>query len=180
MPNIIDTKEPLDLANRTKFFHDNVVILEIDNLLSGWPTYVLDFTPERPGPLKLILQLKDASEFRIVEDGDSDNEAEGTLPQAKSESNPITEEDPDITMVCEATQEHSSDTPEHISAKPVVLHVVRKDTPTIVHMREKFGNDDGYTWPPHHGFREISARTCITQTEALMALPAAVVALKLN
>jgi hypothetical protein len=51
MPNIIDTKEPLDLANRTKFFHDNVVILEIDNLLSGWPTYVLDFTPERPGPL---------------------------------------------------------------------------------------------------------------------------------
>ncbi|KAG0692238.1 hypothetical protein DFH29DRAFT_1009026 [Suillus ampliporus] len=152
MPNFIDTKEPLDLANRTYFFHDNIIVLEIDNLLSGWPTYILDFTPERPGPLKLILRLKDASEFRVVED-----EAERSPQQAKN-----------------------SNIPPHISAKPVVLHVVQKDMPTIVRMREKFEDEHSYTWPPRHGFREISARTRITQTEALMALPAAVAALNLE
>ncbi|KAG1767896.1 hypothetical protein EV702DRAFT_1050227 [Suillus placidus] len=172
MPNIIDTTDPIDLANRSNFFHDNVVVPEIDNLLSGWPTYILDFTPEHPGPLKLILRLKDASEFRIVEDGDSDNEAEGTPGRVKSELNPVTEVDPDATMICEATQEPV--------AKPVALHVIPKDTPAIVRMREKFKDDHGYTWPPCRRFREISARTKITQTKALMALPAAVAALKLN
>jgi hypothetical protein len=48
---ITNTEDHLDLANRTSFFHDNVVVLEIDNMLAGWPTYTLDFTPERPGLL---------------------------------------------------------------------------------------------------------------------------------
>jgi len=30
---------------------DNVVILEVDNLLSGWPTYIVDFTPKKTGPV---------------------------------------------------------------------------------------------------------------------------------
>ncbi|KAG2348742.1 hypothetical protein BDR05DRAFT_995146 [Suillus weaverae] len=180
MPNIIDTTDPIDLANRSNFFHVNVVVLEIENLLSGWPTYILDFTPEHPGPLKLILRLKDASEFRIVEDGDGDNEAEGTPGHVKSELSPVTEVDPDATMICEATQEPDTNIAQHISAKPVALHVIPKDTPAIVRIWEKFKDNHGYTWPPHRGFREISARTKITQTEALMALPAAAVALKLN
>lgn len=49
--HFIDTHETLDLSNRTTFFHDNVVVMEVDNLLAGWPTYTIDFTPERPGPL---------------------------------------------------------------------------------------------------------------------------------
>jgi hypothetical protein len=48
---ITNTEDHLDLANRASFFHDNIVVLEIDNLLSGWPTYTLDFTPDHPGPL---------------------------------------------------------------------------------------------------------------------------------
>ncbi|KAG2343372.1 hypothetical protein BDR05DRAFT_1000009 [Suillus weaverae] len=166
----------LDLANRTTFFHNNVVVLEIDNLLSGWPTYTLNFTPERPGPLKLILRLKDASEFRMIKEKDSDNEADG---QTKSESQSVTE-DMDTTMVCEAMPEPKDlDMPRCVSAKPVVLHVIPKDPPSIVRMRKTFEDDHGYMWPPRRGFRESSTRTRITQIDVLMTLPAAVEALKL-
>jgi hypothetical protein len=37
------------LANVT--LHDNVLVLEVENLLDGWPTYEINFTPEKPGPL---------------------------------------------------------------------------------------------------------------------------------
>jgi hypothetical protein len=29
----------------------NVLTLEVDNILNGWPTYIIHFTPEQPGPL---------------------------------------------------------------------------------------------------------------------------------
>ncbi|KAG1755278.1 uncharacterized protein EDB91DRAFT_1077253 [Suillus paluster] len=104
---------PLNLANRTSFFHDNVVIMEIDNLLAGWPTYTINFTPEHPGPL-LILRLKDASNFRSTEDDDSADEAEGT---GNVNAPPVIKEDPDVTMVCEAT---SKDVPQS-SPEPMKL-----------------------------------------------------------
>ncbi|KAG1828030.1 hypothetical protein EV424DRAFT_1537034 [Suillus variegatus] len=174
---ITNTEDHLDLANRTSFFHDNVVVLEIDNMLSGWPTYTLDFTPEHPGPLKIILRLKDAVEFRMIEDKDSDDEAD---EQAKSESQPVAE-DPDTTMVCEPTlASRDSNMPQRISAKPVVLHVIPTDPPSIVHIRKKFQDEHDYTWPPRRGFRESSTTTRITQIDALMTLPAAVEALKLD
>ncbi|KAG2335508.1 hypothetical protein BDR05DRAFT_1006745 [Suillus weaverae] len=91
---ITNTEDRLDLANSTSFFHDNIVMLEIDNMLSGWPTYTLDFTPERPGPLKIILRLRDAVKFRVIEDENSDNEAGG-------QGNSTLQSD--TTMVCEPT-----------------------------------------------------------------------------
>jgi hypothetical protein len=30
---------------------NNVVVVEVDNLLVNWPTYVFDFTPDQPGPI---------------------------------------------------------------------------------------------------------------------------------
>jgi hypothetical protein len=29
----------------------NVIVMDIENLLTGWPTYEIKFTPENPGPL---------------------------------------------------------------------------------------------------------------------------------
>ncbi|KAG1782181.1 hypothetical protein EV702DRAFT_1192837 [Suillus placidus] len=169
---ITNTEDRLDLANSTSFFHDNIVMLEIDNMLSGWPTYTLDFTPERPGPLKIILRLRDAVKFRVIEDENSDNEAGG-------QGNSTLQSD--TTMVCEPTlAPKDSDMPQRINAKPVVLHVIPKDSPSIIRMREKFEDDHGYTWPPRRGFRESSNRTQITQVDAFMTLPAAVEALNLN
>jgi len=35
--------------------YDNVIVMDIENLLTGWPTYEINFTPKNPGPLVLIL-----------------------------------------------------------------------------------------------------------------------------
>ncbi|KAG1745042.1 uncharacterized protein EDB91DRAFT_1080556 [Suillus paluster] len=88
--HVSNPHQPLDLSSRTTFFHDNVVVMEVDNLLAGWPTYTINFTPEHPGPLKLILHLKDASKFRSTKDDDSEDEAEGAGAR---------KEDADVTMV---------------------------------------------------------------------------------
>ncbi|KAG1730741.1 hypothetical protein EDB19DRAFT_1912780 [Suillus lakei] len=179
MVMITSTEDCLDLANRTKFFHGNVVVIEIDNLLVGWPTYTLDFTPEHPGPLKLILRLKDASNFRSTEDDDSEDEAEGTGKvehKVKSESPPV-EDEADVTMVCEAT---FKDAPLCLTTKPVQLHGTPKDPPSIILLRTKFEQENGYTWPPRRGFRKMSAEVPLNHVDAFMTLPAAVAALKLE
>ncbi|KAG2137202.1 hypothetical protein BD769DRAFT_1664105 [Suillus cothurnatus] len=172
--HFIDTRETLDLANQTTFFHDNVVVMEVDNLLAGWPTYTINFTPERPGPLKLVLRLKDASSYRSTEDDDSADEAEGT---GKVECTPpAIKEDPDVTMVCEAT---SKDGIQRVSAKAVQLHGIFKEAPSIVRLREKFTRENGYTWPPRRGFRKMNAEP-LTRVSSFMTIPAAVAAVKLD
>jgi len=42
-------------GNDQVIIRDNVIVMDIENLLTGWPTYKIDFTPENPGPLVLIL-----------------------------------------------------------------------------------------------------------------------------
>ncbi|KAG2357879.1 hypothetical protein BDR07DRAFT_1379795 [Suillus spraguei] len=166
---ITNTKDHLDLSNRTSFFHDNVVMMEIDNMLAGWPTYTLSFTAERPG-------LLDAVEFNMVEDKDSNDNTDGQA--VKSESQAV-DEDIDATLVCDPIQEPKDlDMPQCISVKPVALHVIPKNPPSIVRIRKKFQHDQGYTWPPYHRFREGSSRTWITQIDALMTMPAPVEASK--
>ncbi|KAG1734389.1 uncharacterized protein EDB91DRAFT_1250903 [Suillus paluster] len=113
-------------------------------MLSGWPTYTLNFMPERPGPLKIILRLKDAVEFRVIEDKDSDDEASG---QAKSDLQSVTEEDPDTTMVCEPTL--AAQTCLSASAQSLsCCTVVPKDPPSIVHTWKKFQDKHSDMWPP--------------------------------
>ncbi|KAG1723413.1 uncharacterized protein EDB91DRAFT_1087812 [Suillus paluster] len=166
--HVSNPHEPLNLSSRTTFFHDNVIIMEVNNLLAGWPTYTINFTPERPGPLKLILRLKDASKFRSTEDDDSEDEAEGAG---------ASKEDADVTMVCEAM---SKDAPQRFSAKPVQLHGIPKDPPSVVTLQEKFEQENIYTWPPCCGFRKMSAEVPLNHVDAFMTLPAAVAALKLD
>ncbi|KAG1728131.1 hypothetical protein EDD22DRAFT_1016266 [Suillus occidentalis] len=167
------TEEPLNLANRTKFFHDNVVVIKVDNLLAGWPTYTLDFIPEHPGPL-------DVSNFRSTKDNNSEDEAEGTgkvKHKVESESPPVIEDDADVTMVCKAT---SKDAPLCLTVKPVQLYGTPKDPPSIILLWMKFEQENGYTWPPRHGFRKMSAEVPLNHVDAFMTLPAAVAALKLE
>jgi hypothetical protein len=42
--NIIDCTDNV-------FIQDNVMVMDIDNLLAGWPTYEVNFTPRNPGPV---------------------------------------------------------------------------------------------------------------------------------
>ncbi|KAF9226098.1 hypothetical protein BS17DRAFT_867663 [Gyrodon lividus] len=53
--------------------HDNILILNVNNILSGWPMYVIDFTVENPGPMKLLLHLKDASKYVQNKEEDQDS-----------------------------------------------------------------------------------------------------------
>ncbi|KIK80267.1 hypothetical protein PAXRUDRAFT_15883 [Paxillus rubicundulus Ve08.2h10] len=57
----------------------NILILTVDNLLSGWPTYLIDFTPEQLGPMKILLHLKKPSKY--VWDSD-DKDFDKTLDPA--------------------------------------------------------------------------------------------------
>ncbi|KAG2747048.1 hypothetical protein P692DRAFT_20736645 [Suillus brevipes Sb2] len=58
---------------------DNVIVMDIENLLTGWPTYEIEFTPENPGPLKLIIRLKDPVKMVHIEDS-TDSEADLLIP----------------------------------------------------------------------------------------------------
>ncbi|KAL4080973.1 hypothetical protein J3A83DRAFT_4184882 [Scleroderma citrinum] len=50
-------------------------MLEVDNLLQGWPVYVINFTPKDTTPHKIILHLKNPTRYIIVEpDNDSDDD----------------------------------------------------------------------------------------------------------
>ncbi|KIK80397.1 hypothetical protein PAXRUDRAFT_158824 [Paxillus rubicundulus Ve08.2h10] len=61
---------------------DNTVILEVDNLLVGWPVCVVNYTPSHPGPIKFILRLKDASPYIWVEEENIDSDESGTQKPA--------------------------------------------------------------------------------------------------
>ncbi|KAG1822718.1 uncharacterized protein BJ212DRAFT_1477134 [Suillus subaureus] len=66
-----------DIVNCTDSvdFCDNVIVMEVNNLLVGWLAYEIKFTPKKPGPVKLIIHLKDAVKFMHVEEP-TDSEAE--------------------------------------------------------------------------------------------------------
>ncbi|KIK78131.1 hypothetical protein PAXRUDRAFT_17052 [Paxillus rubicundulus Ve08.2h10] len=51
----------------------NVLILTVDNLLSGWPTYLIDFTPEQLGPIKILLCLMKSSKY-VWDEDDEDSD----------------------------------------------------------------------------------------------------------
>jgi hypothetical protein len=72
------------------------------------------------------------------------------------------------------------DASKYISAKPVQLHGTPKDPPSVVALWEKFEQENGYTWPPHCGFRKMSAKEPLSHVDAFMTLPVAVAALKLD
>ncbi|KIK91986.1 hypothetical protein PAXRUDRAFT_13494 [Paxillus rubicundulus Ve08.2h10] len=59
--------------------HKNILILTVDNLLSGWPTFLTDFTPEQLGPMKILPRLKKPSKYVW----DSDNEDSDKTPGPK-------------------------------------------------------------------------------------------------
>ncbi|KAG2362501.1 hypothetical protein BDR07DRAFT_1484698 [Suillus spraguei] len=58
---------------------DKVIVMDIENLLTGWLTYEINFTPENLGPLKLIICLKEPVKMVHIEES-SDSEADLLIP----------------------------------------------------------------------------------------------------
>ena len=45
----------LDPTMAEAHIYGNILTLKVNNILKGWPTYVIKFTPEKPGPVTCIL-----------------------------------------------------------------------------------------------------------------------------
>ncbi|KAG2111762.1 hypothetical protein DEU56DRAFT_919953 [Suillus clintonianus] len=167
-------------------FRDNVIVMEVDNLLVGWPAYEIKFTPKKPGPVKLIIRLKDAVKFMHVEES-TDSEAEllfssnGRKRARKNkkiktgsaiEANTIV----NALAALKITSTSSDSTSFH--ANPVRLVGIRERPPAPVRvpLKPKF-SDDNIPWPPirpRRALRDIKTDEGTNLFEMVKAIPAAV------
>ncbi|KAG1733702.1 hypothetical protein EDB19DRAFT_1911420 [Suillus lakei] len=128
---------------------DNVIVMDIDNLLTGWPTYEINFTPENPGPLAHPVKM-----VRIEESTDS--EAELLIPgKPKRKRTPLSERESkkikfsaDTIKITEdlaglKLTSQSSGNNSNFKAKPVRLVGIPKNPPPL---KPKF--DGSIAWPP--------------------------------
>ncbi|KAI6014630.1 hypothetical protein EDC04DRAFT_2608982 [Pisolithus marmoratus] len=170
--------------NPTVQLIENVIVLEVSNILQGWPTYIINFTPQDTSPHKLILHLKNPSKSVTMDLDDEDRDPAAPL----SEYNTVKlttniEVRVFVPKPCyngsnllneSAKESESSDdektTPTIVNAILVNLSGIPKDT---IPMKHKAFN---VNWPlcQPHAFREISQNSSIVSYEAFMAFPAAV------
>lgn len=175
---------------------ENVIILEVKNLLQGWPAYVINFTPEDTGPHKIILHLRNPSKYVTV-DTDSENDDPGACPSdyrklttncdarimvptphrdgpsQPYESPDESSDDGDDESSNNGDNELSSgkQTPSTtVDAIPINLHGIPNDT---VPKKRKFLDE---AWPPPRprAFRNISNNSSIASYQAFLTFPAAV------
>ncbi|KAG2740196.1 hypothetical protein P692DRAFT_20881318 [Suillus brevipes Sb2] len=181
--NIIDCTDNV-------FIQDNVMVMDIDNLLAGWPTYEVNFTPRNPGPVKLIIRLKDAVKLVHIEDS-TDSEAELLIPgkpkgrkrtasnhknkKPKIDSVINTDKIADDLAALKITSPSSSNS---FKANPVRLVGIHKAPANVSSKRRKFVDDSDTPWPPRRPrtLRDIKTSEEISRFEMLRALPGAVAA----
>ncbi|KAG2357070.1 hypothetical protein BDR07DRAFT_1491117 [Suillus spraguei] len=151
---------------------DNIIVMDIENILTGWPTYEINFTPENPGPLKFIIRLKDPVKMVHIEES-SDSEADLLIPgnhkRKKFATNTIKLAE-DLAGLKITSQSSRINT---IKAKPVRLVGFRKQPPP---RKPKF--DSSTTWPPvrHHHFRDVEPKDSVVGLDILRTFPAPVTA----
>ncbi|KAG2099547.1 uncharacterized protein F5147DRAFT_655749 [Suillus discolor] len=150
--------------------HDNVIVMDIENLLTGWLTYEINFTPENLGPLKLIICLKDPVKMVHIEES-SDSEVDLLIPgnhKRKKTSSTNRENKRTKTFTTDTIKlaedlaglkitSQSSGT-NAIKAKPVRLVGLRKNP-----LPRKYKFDSNITWPPvrRHHFRDVEDKDSI-------------------
>ncbi|KAI6153028.1 hypothetical protein BKA82DRAFT_10044 [Pisolithus tinctorius] len=179
------------MAPTTVKFIENVIILEVENLLQGWPAYVINFTPENPGLHKLILHLKNLKKYVKV---DSDDEDEATIAEYHRLIIGMLTSNSDMKIMVTAIQPEEalqSGSPEDTSDKetsndkemtcnmmllttmltvPIQLHGTLNQFPPVKH---KTFNEN---WPPccPCTFCKISPHTLIMMHDTFLTFPAVV------
>ncbi|KAG0695862.1 hypothetical protein DFH29DRAFT_879738 [Suillus ampliporus] len=131
---------PLNISNN--FGVDgNFIVINVENLLIDWPTYLLEFTPKNPGPVKLILCLKDVSKLTWDQDSNTETPAEKQSGKCTSISE-MSYKPKNVSML--------------IRSIPVHFLGIQKE-PASVMKKCKF-QDENSIWPPHpaHAFRPVS------------------------
>ncbi|KAG1811695.1 hypothetical protein EV424DRAFT_1542392 [Suillus variegatus] len=141
--------------------HDNVIVMDIENLLTGWPTYEIKFTPENPGPLKLIIRLKDPVKMSQKE---KDRSREQENQNFSADTVKITEDLGRLKITSQSSGNNS------VKAKPVRLLGARTNP-----QPRKLKFDSSTTWPPRrpHRFRDMQDKDSIAGL-ILQAVPAPV------
>ncbi|KAG6379343.1 hypothetical protein JVT61DRAFT_11803 [Boletus reticuloceps] len=146
---------------------DNTIVLEVDNLLADWPTYVIKLTPDHPGPLKIILRLKDVTKQALPADG-FEEMCEAAKARAKGTS---------ITLDLASSDEViNHDKTVLANAVPVAFHGIPKDTPPP---KPKFLDND-HPWPPvrrPRSLRPIDAKESVSLFTVLRTVPVSVKAI---
>ncbi|KAG1729450.1 hypothetical protein EDB19DRAFT_1913366 [Suillus lakei] len=163
---------------------DNVIVMDIDNLLTGWPTYEINFTPENPGPLARNLDLfisltninleTDYSSQRSCQDGKPKrkrtplSERESKKIKFLADTIKITEDLAGLKLTSQSSGNNSN-----FKAKPVRLVGIPKNPPPL---KPKF--DGSIAWPPRrrHHCRDVEDNDSIASLDVLRALPAPVTA----
>ncbi|KAG2367259.1 hypothetical protein BDR07DRAFT_1479138 [Suillus spraguei] len=179
-------------TNQVIVRRDNIIVMDIENILTGWPTYEINFTPENLGPLKLIIRLKDPVKMVHIEES-SDSEADLLIPgnhkRKKRDLIDQSQEQEDqnmIMLVVFATDTiklaedlaglkitSQSSGINTIKAKPVRLVGFCKQPPP---RKPKF--DSSTTWPPvhRHHFRDVEPKDSVVGLDILRTFPAPVTA----
>ncbi|KAG1834905.1 hypothetical protein EV424DRAFT_1532095 [Suillus variegatus] len=154
--------------------------MDIENLLTGWPTYEIKFTPENPGPLKLIIWLKDPVKMVHIEES-TDSEAELLIPGSRKRKRTDRERKKIKTFLADTiklaedlaglkitSQTSGNNT---VKARPVRLVGACEDP-----LPRKPRFDSSTHWPPrrHLRFRDVEDKDCIASLDVLRAVPAPV------
>ncbi|KAG1810156.1 uncharacterized protein HD556DRAFT_1435872 [Suillus plorans] len=173
----VDCSDKVDVTGKVGVA-GNHIFMDVETCSVDWPTYTIKFTPTHPGPVTLILHLKDASRFKYVEDEDSDMETSES--KACKISSSSTKDDLDATFVSKETTSKTDDNPNLFIATPVRLDAIRKDFSS---KKRKLGHghffgDADSAWPPRwpRGYRNVSSLP-ISAFESLKITPADVVAI---
>ncbi|KAI6043893.1 hypothetical protein EDC04DRAFT_2890315 [Pisolithus marmoratus] len=141
---------------------ENIIVLKVNNILQGWPTYVINFIPQDMNPHKLILHLKNPLKSVTVDSDDEDRDpaappseymklttnikARVFVPKPHYSSSNLLNESADKSESSDNVDESSDDekTPlTVVNMIPVNLSSVPKDT---IPMKHKAFHD--VNWPP--------------------------------
>ncbi|KAI6041364.1 hypothetical protein EDC04DRAFT_2601711 [Pisolithus marmoratus] len=147
--------------NPTMQLTGNIIVLKVNNILQGWPTYIINFTPQ---DMSLILHLKNPSKSVTMDSDDEDRDAAAPpseytklttnikarvfVPKPCYNSSNLPNESAKESESSDNMDEESSDVektpPTAINTIPVNLCSVPKET---IPMKHKAFNDAN--WPPH-------------------------------
>ncbi|KAF8833176.1 hypothetical protein BDN67DRAFT_986193 [Paxillus ammoniavirescens] len=184
--------------------HENVLILTVDNLLTGWPTYIIDFTPKQPGPMvgsihifKLLLRLNNTRKY--VDGSDSEDSSKTpslsflfifasklplTCVHASTSDPAVHAKRKNITLTLDISSALEQDEayriiPKHTNAIPVELHSIRKGPKLAKHNIFNHDSVDNTPWPPIHprAFREVGTNVPTTSLHMIKTIPAPVKAM---
>ncbi|KAG1812449.1 uncharacterized protein BJ212DRAFT_1483082 [Suillus subaureus] len=170
---------------------DNIVVMDVENLLARWPTYEVNFTPQNPGPMKLIIWLKDAVKLVHVEDS-TDSEAELLLPVKPKGQKRTSSDCKDKKIKIDMTVDMNKITDDFAAlkilstcssnpaqAKPICLVEIPKAPADVPFKQHKFSDNSDTPWPPccpHRTLRDIEPSEEIMNFLMFRALPAAIAA----